>query len=290
LSWSSVALGEESPAAKPSADGFATPTLRLAAGPGLVVRNLRYTQPIADASNAALVPHENEGLFAPALQAVWYPGASASNAPHPHVGLGLGFQHSIGGNTSAYGQNFDTTYQQLLLDVRLEIPLQVHALSVFAGWSQQRLFLSGDNEVPAGGSLPDAGIIPDVRYDALRIGGSAALVLAPGLRVEPELGLRRPRLGGEVGEFAEQRWFPNASAWGFESSVRLTTALDRTMSAFLAVDYLRYGIQMGSKPSSALAAGSSTQLAQSVAGGATDQYLSLVMGLELRLGAGSRPQ
>jgi hypothetical protein len=112
---------------------------------------------------------------------------------------------------------------------------------------------------------------------------TVSVAFAPGWSLEPEVALRRPHLGGEVGEFTEQRWFPNASAWGFESAVSVRASLNRAWSAFLQADYLRYAVEIGSNPSSALAAGSTTELVQSVAGGATDQYLSLLVGVEFRL-------
>jgi hypothetical protein len=255
-------------------DGKLPSPLELNLGVAFMVRNLSYTDPLADAYNFPLVPHENVGLVAPVGELRWYPGAHILRGVIAHIGIDVAFRRSLIGNTVAFGADFPTTFTEFLFGIRGRFPLKRGELGVYAGLGSQSLEIQDDNKQPAGATEGDPGIVPDVSYGLTRFGFDAKLPLFDKFTAEPGLYVRLVNFGDtQAGQLTEPRWFPNATADGVDARVAVAWQWSETISFKAGIDYRRYGLQMNTDSASSFEVNSTTNLQNAVAGGAVDSYV-----------------
>lgn len=270
-SWFVLAVPLESPRAKP---------LRVNAGFGLLARDLAYNQPVGDSFNHELQPH-TRSLMLMGLAMEWYPAAHfplrSSNEFLTHAGLYASFDFGLAGTTPIGDVAFDTTYVELNLGARVRYPIAGHELGLQLGWGLQSLEVGGDNqEVSIDGiDAIDPGVVPDISYTFIRVGPDARLLLPP-FKVSLGGFLRLPTIGDDAGELAEDRWFPDASATGWEATLEVELPLHNALTTFVSADVNYYALSMNSDQEEAIAADGS--LNQAVAGGAADVYASFMVG------------
>lgn len=256
-----------------------TTPLTLALKGGVLARKLTYNQPVADVYSHALQPHER-ALTVMGFGGEWYPGAHFQPREEylRHLGIAGSFLHSLGGTTPIGSETFDTTFSELNLGLRARLPISRHELGIFLGWGQQSLIIDGDNERIATGEN-DPGIVPDLKISYLRFGPDFTLVGGP-LRFGVGAYLRLPTIDDSDGHLTERRWFPDATATGYEFGGSTELSLMNSVSVFVAGDARLLAISMHSDPASALSGG---QLQQAVAGGAMDVSITALAGAKLTL-------
>ncbi|MEN9579857.1 MAG: hypothetical protein RJA70_2866 [Pseudomonadota bacterium] len=257
-----------------------TSPLSVALKAGVLSRTLSYNQPVADVYSHALQPHER-ALTVLGFSAEWYPVGhfQPSEEYLKHIGIAGGFLHSVGGTTPIGATNFETTFSELNIGLRGRLPILRHELGVFLGWGQQSLVIHGDNERLGNGET-DPGIVPDLSISYLRFGPDFTLVGGP-LRFGLGAYLRLPTLDDSAGHLTERRWFPDATATGYEFGARTELSLMNGVSVFVAGDARLLAISMHSKPGSALDIGG--ELRQAIAGGAMDVSITALAGAKLNL-------
>ncbi len=272
-----VPVMDNTPPPAPEAVHTSAPSpLEARAGAAFVVRNFSYSDPVADSYEYALVPHSNVGLPMPVLQVRWFPGAHFTDDLWAHIGLDLAFRRSLFGNTLILGDSFATTFQEILYGLRGRVPLGEHELGVGLGLGTQSLTVEGDNGRPpdmAAAQESDPGILPDVTYYVLRVGLDARIVVEDWLYLYPSLYVRTASLSNDPGQIAEGRWFPHASADGFELSAAAGMNVTEELELIAGLEWRQYGFDMNVRQDEVFTNSSGQQLNQAVAGGATDRYI-----------------
>jgi hypothetical protein len=253
-------------------------------GLGVMGRSLRYNEPVGDVFNHQLQPHQRP--FAVGEIAVqWYPGAHAKLRKDTrflaHGGIMASFAHSVGGSTPIGTESFDTSYSNVNLGVRARIPFEPHEAGIQLGWGYQSLIIAGDNEQAffGGQQQSDPGIVPDVSYSYLHFGPDARFQLWR-LMVTGGLFLNLPSIGDDAGELKEERWFPNASATGWELDLGAELPLHKVVSVFFGTELRYFALSMNTNQAEAI---EGAELQQAVAGGAADLYFTAQLGARLTL-------
>jgi hypothetical protein len=220
--------------------------------------------------------------FAPAFDfaGIVYPGAFFTDGIASNFGimgsfvLGIAtstdFEQTIPGTTNKVVTELKTTSQAWDVGVRGRIPIGPAEIALFATYGSQSFILHGDEGGPTG--LPP--LIPDVKYMFVRLGAEARVRLAKVLIG----GHIAPRILTSVRNIdLENVWFPGATGHGLDFGLMLGYGVLPFMDIVLEAAFTGYGFDFNGIPDNPV-------LAPVVAGGATDRYNSISLGVKFTLG------
>jgi hypothetical protein len=231
--------------------------LQMLAGMGSPYRSLAYSDPLSE----ALGDYQLAGAPMVDLTLSYYPGRHFTRGWPSFLGLDVAAQTAIGTTTvDGEGNESETRYGAYRIGLRGRLPLGSHVLSLFSGYAMQRFRLV---EKDAEGEPP----VPDVDYRVVRTGGGAAFSLSEALTLGIDAAWLHVLSVGEIGA-----WFPRATAGGLELAAHATFALTRHLFARLSASYQRMYFDFHAQPGDAR-----------VAGGATDQLLTMAVGAGVSL-------
>ena len=249
--------------------------LELAGGMQFFSRSFEYHQDV----NGSLHPY-HISLW-PALEARvgYYPGAHFTRNMAANIGLVAGISRSIGASSSIGGnpKDYGTTLQELLVGARFRYPIAHHEIALSFLYGNQSFEIDSDHDpiTTAANGLPvNRGYVPDASYQYLRPGLDARLAFGR-LRFGAGLGYRVV-LG--MGQLTSSAWFPHATAQALDGFVSAGFEVIPNLYATAGFDATRYALDMHTVPADRAAA-------RDIAGGAIDQYLTVHLGVEYRLGA-----
>lgn len=180
------------------------------------------------------------------------------------LGFDIRYQKSFGidSEDAVTGAVYETNASAVSADVRMRFPSETLDPAVFLGLGQRSFELDKGAGVPA------------VAFTSVRLGGDVRYTGIDSIPLQLRLGLLLPvGFGGLVGD----NWYPNASGLGMLGELRGGYALSDLLEPFVALGYERYGLTFDPEPDS------STDTLGRVAGGATDEYYQLLLGVSMRL-------
>jgi len=252
--------------AEPDAEdeaGEAT-ALEAAVGVRFMTRSFAYQQP------ATRLPEHSVALT-PALDARlrWYPAASFTDGFVANLGVEAYAQLMLTVEATDGPAVYDTSSNAFGANARVRIPLDASELGIHLGWGAHDVEI-GDSQF---GGDPE---VPSVAYRFLRIGADGRIALSESFA----LTLRASYLvllG--FGELAEEPWFPDASGGGIQAQAGVSYALVGPLWLEADLGILHYFLSMNVEPATAPAEAALQRLAD----GASDQQLSAMLALALRL-------
>ncbi|HEV8551319.1 MAG TPA: hypothetical protein VGQ57_19860 [Polyangiaceae bacterium] len=219
--------------------------------------------------------------FAPALDlaGIFYPGALFTDNAWAHIGItgsytvmfatGTDFEQQIPGTNNKLVTKLKTSANAWDVGLRGRIPLGPVELAPFVTFGSQSFILHGDE----GGATGLSPLVPDVQYWFVRPGAEIRVRLAKVL------------FGGHFAYRAltslanidlPNVWFPGASGYGLDYGFMLGYGVLPFMEVALNADFTGYGFDFNPLPTD-------PNLAPVVAGGATDRYKSLSLGVKFTL-------
>jgi hypothetical protein len=161
------------------------------------------------------------------------------------VELALGLQ----GSETSDGTAYPTSASEWSTGIHGAWSLAGAQLDVHAAYGEQRCAVGGDH-------------IPDVTYRWLGAGAAVRVPLSPRLALEGGAGWRQLLDAGELGSDA---WFPRMSGAGIDADLGVRWQATDTVALSAGGDLRRYFLAMHPEPGD-----------PRIAGGALDQYLSIV--------------
>jgi hypothetical protein len=220
--------------------------------------------------------------FAPALDfaGVVYPGAFFTDGIVSNFGLmgsfvygfatATDFEQQIPGTTNKLVTELKTSSQSWDIGLRGRIPIGPVEIALFATYGSQSFILHGDE----GGTTGLPPLVPDVKYMFVRLGGEVRVHIAKVLIA----GHIAPRILTSLHNIdLEKVWFPNASGHGLDFGLTLGYGVLPFMDIVLDAAFTGYGFDFNDIPQNPV-------LAPVVAGGATDYYNSISLGVRFTLG------
>jgi len=235
------------------------------------------------ASHRTLQPYNLD--FAPALEfaTVLYPAAFFTDGIASNFGvmgsfvLGIAtstdFEQQIPGTTNKLVTELKTTSQAWDMGVRGRIPIGPAELALFATYGSHSFILHGDE-----GGTGLAPLVPDVKYTFVRLGAEARVRVAKFLAG----GHIAPRILTSLHQIdLPYVWFPNAHGSGLDFGLMVGYGVLPYMDIVLNADFVGYGFDFNPMPADPL-------LAPVIAGGATDRYNSLSLGVKFTLGGSGK--
>jgi hypothetical protein len=231
------------------------------------------------ASHRTLQPYNLD--FAPALEvaAILYPGAFLTDGIASHFGvmgsfvLGIAtstdFEQQIPGTSNKLVTELKTTSQAWDMGLRGRIPIGPAELALFATYGTHSFILHGDE-----GGTGLAPLVPDVKYTFVRLGAEARVRIAKFLGG----GHIAPRILTSLHQIdLPYVWFPNAHGSGLDFGLMVGYGVLPYMDIVLNADFVGYGFDFNPMPVDPL-------IGPVIAGGATDRYNSLSLGVKFTLG------
>jgi hypothetical protein len=220
--------------------------------------------------------------FAPAIDfaGIVYPAAFFTDGVASHFGLmgsfmqgfatSTDFEQQIPGATNKVVTELKTSSQAWDMGVRGRIPIGPAEIALFATYGSQSFILHGDE----GGTGSLAPLVPDVRYTFIRLGGEARVRFAKvlvGAHIAPRILTSLHKID------LVNVWFPGAKGSGLDFGLTVGYGVLPFMDVTLSADFVGYGFDFNGIPQN-------PQVAPVVAGGATDRYNSLSLGVKFTLG------
>lgn len=223
-------------------------------------RRLRYSDDIFGVLSKYTLPFWPAGVLA----VDWYPASHFTTGWLTYLGLTAQLELSAGIKSStATGDTFKTTYTSFLIGPKFRYPIgraEVVGSIAYGGQS------FGFTPTTDSGAAP---LLPDVSYKFLRFGASGRVPVSERFAVGAGLGYLAVTGTGELGSAA---FFPRISGGGFDLGLFGSYAMTNRLDLRLGFDFRRYFFSMNPEVGDPL-----------IAGGATDQYVSVTLGLGLRL-------
>jgi hypothetical protein len=245
----------------------------IAGGIQMFSRSLEYHQDI----NGSLHPYDIPLWPAPEVRIGYYPGAHVTNNMAANIGLVAGIARSFGASSSIGTSKYDTTLQEIVVGPRFRVPVRSHEIAISFLYGQHLFELQSDHDpttVAANGMPVNRSYVPDVRYEYLRPGLDARLAFG---RVRFGAGFGYRAVLG-LGQIASPTWFPHATAQAVDGFVNAGYEVIPGLYAMAGFDATRYALDMHT-------VSADRNAPRDVAGGAIDQYLTVHIGVEYRLGA-----
>lgn len=262
--------------------------LRVLVGTRIISRNFAYT----DLYDSDVSGYRYPG-FAPPMPRIdvrWYPGAHFTDSWLAHLGLVGGYERVIGASLSLAGPDgtqpipVQQDHDRWYVGARARVPFGPMVLGAQVDYGAHTVALHGDElgaqQLPA---FPDVsyqqlglGLDVEFRIEQLILGGHASLRIVSdpgpiGYRVNPAPAPPWP-------------WFPGTSAVGSYFGGYVGWRLSRVFDILAGVDMLAYGLDFGlSRDTPGLTEEITSETV--IAGGATDRYLSVWLGLAIKLPA-----
>ncbi len=236
-------------------DEQGAPWLAIAVEGRPFLRSLRYRDDLADVQRAY-------DLAAPAvgMEVTWRPqrrGALRHVAVHAELELAVG----VNGSRTEDGMEFPTSASEWSAGVRAELPVAGWRWRVDLGFGEHRFAVDDD---AVGDDL-----IPDTTYRWLRGALAVAAPLTGALTLDAGAGWRHLLGTGDLGSDA---WFPRQTGAGIDAELGVTYQLAGPVALRGRLDMRRYFFAMHPEIGDAM-----------IVGGATDQYLALVLGVDVAL-------
>jgi hypothetical protein len=225
-----------------------------ALGGGVLVRRLRYNEDLFNMlqSYEGTAPVFDIGLSL-------YPGAIFGRGLYAYLGLIGEWQRTIGFGTTLNGQEVSASSDLLAGGLRLRVPLGPSEIDGTGEYGRQFFRF---------GTLP--GTTPSVfnyDYDFLLAALSARIVFG-----QFALLLGGGYIGVLENGLANSGVFPHSQVTGLDAHVGGAFLFYEVLELRLIANYQRYFFDMNSRPGD-----------QYVAGGATDEYLSIILALAVRI-------
>lgn len=250
-------------------------------GFGIQARSFRYTGTLPQTT---LESYTQEVAPAPQVEVLWFPAAHFTDAWPAHLGISGGFSTVLAVSPTArvtspdgaQTQDVQLSQSQLRWYAGLEgrIPLDPVRILVDARFGQQSFSLDGD-DVTLGndGALTPGGAprLPDVNYQTIAVG--ADVEWRPERLILGAYGRYLVTLSS--GDVSSAAWFPETSVVGVEVGGRVGWQLSRVFDVLVGIDSQLYGLDFNPVPP--------TTPPERVAGGATDRYLTVWLGLGFRI-------
>ena len=220
--------------------------------------------------------------FAPALEfaGILYPAAFFTDGVASNFGVmgsfmqgfatSTDFEQQIPGTSNKLVTELKTSSQAWDMGVRGRIPIGPAEIALFATYGSQSFILHGDE----GGTSSLAPLVPDVRYTFVRLGGEARVRFAKvlvGAHIAPRILTSLHNID------LVNVWFPGAKGTGLDFGLMVGYGVLPFMDVMLSADFVGYGFDFNGIPNN-------PQVAPVVAGGATDRYNSLSLGVKFTLG------
>lgn len=245
----------DSPSAPEASAARERPFLEISVGSRVFSRSMSFAQNVSGVPGYRL----DRGTGLTAEMALHPFGASSATADTWAAGIGLfgavNLSFGIGTQVDATG-----------------VPSRTDAHGYEAGL-RYRITAGAFDLLPHGSYLVDNFVAssdlstPNVRYRVLRAGLGARAALSPRFSLRASVDYLDVLSAGAL----TSTTFPHASANGLDISVGAGYGLGRTFEIQAAAALRRYGFDMRSRPGDAV-----------IAGGASDQYLSMVVGIAYR--------
>ncbi len=231
--------------------------LRAFLGLGSPYRSLAYSSPIT----SSLGDFSMSGAPMLDVNVAFHPAAPFTDGFASWIGFDLRGQLALATpSVDRDGNKFKSSYNAFHAGLRLRVPVATHYVSAFSGYGRSQFAFSSEQ---SGGAAPT----PSVEYEMIRTGAGAELALSDELLFGVD-GAWLQFLGvGDIG-----KWFPRATAGGFELAASGTYALTQGVFMRLSASYQRLAFDFNSRPDD-----------QYRAAGATDQYLSVSVGAGVKL-------
>lgn len=232
-----------------------------------------------------LVPYKLP--FGPALKlgARIYPGAFVRDDIASYFGAVANFDFGFATSTDLEERQADGSTKVTPLNtstmawdagIRLRLPLGPVELGLTGAYGSHSFILYGDE---GGAGLEP--LVPDVRYDFIRIGGDirariSKLLVGAHIAHRQLLSLQQIDL--------EYVWFPGAKGRGLDFGLMLGWEVVPFLDVVAGTDVTRYGFDFNDVPPETPPCGVRGCRAPVIAGGATDTYISGWLGVMLTLG------
>jgi hypothetical protein len=231
--------------------------LRAFIGVGSPYRSLAFNQPIT----STLGDYQLSGTPMADVNFSFHPARFVTNGWLSWFGLDARAQIALTTPTvDRNGTSFKSRYDAFHVGMRARIPVGQHYVSAFSGYAMSRFSInapSNDVRTPS----------PSVDYRTIRSGLGTEIVLSDALALGLDAAWLNFLSVGEIG-----KWFPRATAAGFETALYGTYAMSDDIFMRVAAAYQRTFFDFNSRPGD-----------KNVAGGAVDQYLALSIGAGVKL-------
>lgn len=243
--------------------------LDVTVGARMYSRAFRYTESLNQLSTA-FEPLPEYNLAAaplPFLQAHWYPAAHFTSGFAAHLGITAGYEQGVA--TTVYyapeDQTFAQTHSLWYAGLRGRIPIKVATVGLTANYGSHSFALKDS----ADGSPGE--VFPNVSYSHVELGGDVEFKLGSVL-----LGAQGAYLLIlDTGNLGSDAWYPNAKGQGVHFSGYVGWAAFPALDILAGLDARAYGFDFNpvdvDRPD------------DRVAGGATDRYTSVWLGLRFKI-------
>jgi hypothetical protein len=257
-------------------------------------RSFNYTDPVGQRDRTPppagprprnLVPYKLP--FGPALKlgARIYPGAFVRDDIASYFGAVANFDFGFATGTDLEEKQSDGSTKVTRLEtastawdagIRARVPVGPLELGLTGTYGSHSFILYGDE---GGAGLEP--LVPDVRYDQIRIGGDirariSKLLVGAHVAHRQLLSLHQIDLA--------YVWFPGAKGRGLDLGLELGWEVLPFLDVVGGVDFMRYGFDFNGLPAEPTPCGPAGCRAPVIAGGATDTYISGWLGAMLTLG------
>jgi hypothetical protein len=203
------------------------------------------------------------------INANWYPAAHFSSGAAANIGLDLRGQIAFGLDSEVKDNaSFPTSAGSFGIGVRGRVPLGSHELAAVVGYGR-RTYSIGQVESDDGTGMHP--YVPSTAYSFMRLGVEARFALTERFGVGLSLAYLPTFSTGT------EEWFANATASGIEGEVKVGYSLSKSLEVNAAFALQRFGLAFNPTLEDAAAG-------KPIAGGATDQYLSLALGMGWHFG------
>jgi hypothetical protein len=231
--------------------------LRAFVGIGSPYRSLAYREPVT----SSLGDYQLSGAAMADINVAFHPARLATDSWPAWFGLDARAQVTLSSPTlDRNGNQFKSRYDAFHVGMRARVPLGHHYVSAFSGYGMNRLAISAQE---TGVRTPT----PSVDYRSIRSGLGVELALSDSLLLGLDAAWLRLLSVGDIG-----KWFPRASAGGVEFAMLASYRMTEATFLRATAAYQRTFFDFNSRPGD-----------KNVAGGATDQYLALSLGMGVSL-------
>ncbi len=258
-------------------------------------REFNYTDPVGQRDTTPpdaggprprnLVPYKL--AFAPALKASTrlYPLAFFRDDAAGWFGVAADFELGIATTTNLEEQltggqtrvtKLKTSAQAFDVGLRARLPIGPVELGIFGMYGSQSFVLVGDE----GGTGLEP-LVPDVRYNYVRVGGDIRARISKlliGAHIAPRFLLSLHQID------LEYVWFPGAKGKGLDFGLDLGWQLLPWLDVVAGANVVRYGFDFNGIPAEAAPCPDHLCRSPVIAGGATDTYISGWLGVMVTLG------
>ena len=249
-SWADEELGDS--------EGSTRTPLWIGAGLSFLSRSLRYNDAVRELSDHRIDPNPSAHV-----QARFYPGAFGGSGFVANIGLDFRFSYLLFASSQRGELEFDTTATDLRLGAHVRLPIGDHDLGFGAGFGNQEMgFEPADDGSVAG--------VPQYAYK-FAYGLMDLRLVFGSFAITPRALVAVPF---DFGEIASELWFPNTTGLAFEAGIQAELTLGEGVAIFGGAAFRQWGLAFNPEVGDA---GFTEE--QRAAGGATDQYMMLELGV-----------